>query len=95
VPIIEIHVNPGDAVKTDDPLITLESDKATMDVPAPRDGTVDQLLVKVGDKVSEGTAIARLKGDGAAAGDDAPGAGGGATSSGSAGPGETGRTCHL
>ena len=72
VPIIEIHVNPGDAVKTDDPLITLESDKATMDVPAPRDGTVDQLLVKVGDKVSEGTAILRLKGDGAAAGDDAP-----------------------
>ena len=68
VPIIEIHVNPGDAVKTDDPLITLESDKATMDVPAPRDGTVDQLLVKVGDKVSEGTAIVRLKGDGAAAG---------------------------
>ena len=64
VPIIEIHVNPGDAVKTDDPLITLESDKATMDVPAPRDGTVDQLLVKVGDKVSEGTAILRLKGDG-------------------------------
>ena len=70
VPIIEIHVNPGDAVKTDDPLITLESDKATMDVPAPRDGTVDQLLVKVGDKVSEGTAILRLKGDGAAAGDE-------------------------
>jgi pyruvate dehydrogenase E2 component (dihydrolipoamide acetyltransferase) len=72
VPIIEIHVNPGDAVKTDDPLITLESDKATMDVPAPRDGTVDQLLVKVGDKVSEGSPIVRLKGDGAAAGAEAP-----------------------
>ena len=72
VPIIEIHVHPGDAVKADDPLITLESDKATMDVPAPQDGTVDQLLVKIGDKVSEGTAILRLKGDGAAAGAEAP-----------------------
>ena len=69
VPIIEIHVKPGDAVKTDDPLITLECDKATMDVPAPRDGTVEELLVKVGDKVSEGTAILRLKGDGTAAGE--------------------------
>ena len=61
VPIIEVHVSPGAAVKTDDPLITLESDKATMDVPAPRDGTVDRLLVKVGDKVSEGSPILRLK----------------------------------
>lgn len=61
VPIIEVHVSPGEAVKTDDPLITLESDKATMDVPAPRDGTVDRLLVKVGDKVSEGSPILRLK----------------------------------
>ena len=40
VPIIEIHVKPGDAVNAEDPLLTLESDKATMDVPAPQAGTV-------------------------------------------------------
>jgi pyruvate dehydrogenase E2 component (dihydrolipoamide acetyltransferase) len=61
VPIIEVHVNPGDTVRTDDPLVTLESDKATMDVPAPSEGTVDQVLVKVGDKVSEGSRILVLK----------------------------------
>ena len=62
VPIIEIHVKPGDTIKTDDPLVTLESDKATMDVPADRDGTVEAVLVKVGDKVSEGVAVVTLKG---------------------------------
>ncbi len=62
VPIIEIHVKPGDAVNAEDPLLTLESDKATMDVPAPSGGTVEAVLVKVGDKVSEGTAVVRLKG---------------------------------
>jgi pyruvate dehydrogenase E2 component (dihydrolipoamide acetyltransferase) len=62
VPIIDIHVKEGDAVNAEDPLVTLESDKATMDVPAPDAGTVEALLVKVGDKVSEGTAILRLKG---------------------------------
>ena len=46
VPVIEVHVKPGDRVKVDDPLITLESDKATMDVPAPANGVVDTLLVK-------------------------------------------------
>jgi pyruvate dehydrogenase E2 component (dihydrolipoamide acetyltransferase) len=61
VPIIEIHVQPGDSIKADDPLITLESDKATMDVPADQDGTVDSVLVKIGDKVSQGTAIVMLK----------------------------------
>jgi pyruvate dehydrogenase E2 component (dihydrolipoamide acetyltransferase) len=61
VPIIEIHVRPGDAIKADDPLVTLESDKATMDVPADQDGTVDSILVKLGDKVSEGSPIIRLK----------------------------------
>ena len=55
VPVIEIHVKPGDAIKADDPLVTLESDKATMDVPADRDGTVEAVLVKIGDRVSEGT----------------------------------------
>ncbi len=57
VPIIEVHVKPGDTVKRDDPLITLESDKATMEVPAPEAGKVAEILVKVGDKVSEGSAI--------------------------------------
>jgi pyruvate dehydrogenase E2 component (dihydrolipoamide acetyltransferase) len=67
VPIIEIHVKPGDAIKADDPLVSLESDKATMDVPATGDGTVEEILVKVGDKVSEGSPILRLKADGAGA----------------------------
>jgi pyruvate dehydrogenase E2 component (dihydrolipoyllysine-residue acetyltransferase) len=61
VPIIEILVKPGDVVKTDDPLITLESDKATMEVPAPSEGKVVQLLVKIGDKVSEGSPIVKLE----------------------------------
>jgi pyruvate dehydrogenase E2 component (dihydrolipoamide acetyltransferase) len=62
VPIIEIHVKAGDTVNAEDPLLTLESDKATMDVPAPQAGTVAEVLVKSGDKVSEGTPILRLKG---------------------------------
>ena len=49
VPVIEIHVAPGDTVSVDDPLITLESDKATLDVPAPVAGTVGELRVAVGD----------------------------------------------
>src|SRR5262245_27918742 len=61
VPIIEIAVKAGDVVKTDDPLVTLESDKATMDVPAPSEGKVVQVLVKIGDKVSEGSPIVRLE----------------------------------
>ncbi len=60
VPIIEVHVQEGQAINADDPVITLESDKATMDVPSPEAGTVEKLLVKVGDKVSEGTPILRL-----------------------------------
>jgi pyruvate dehydrogenase E2 component (dihydrolipoamide acetyltransferase) len=64
VPIIEVHVGPGDAVMADDPLITLESDKATMDVPATEAGTVKELLVKVGDRVSEGSPILRLADEG-------------------------------
>jgi pyruvate dehydrogenase E2 component (dihydrolipoamide acetyltransferase) len=60
VPVIEILVKPGDAVAQEDPLVTLESDKATMDVPAPFAGVVAELRVKVGDKVSQGTAILTL-----------------------------------
>jgi len=60
VPIIELLVAPGDAVSPEDPLVTLESDKATMDVPAPFAGTVKELRVKVGDRVSEGTVLLLL-----------------------------------
>ena len=62
VPVIEVLVKPGDTVKKDDSLITLESDKATMEVPAPSSGTVKDIRVKVGDKVSEGVAILTLDG---------------------------------
>ncbi len=57
VPVIEVHVNPGDVIAVDDPLVTLESDKATLDVPAPVAGTVSQLRVGVGDTVSESTVL--------------------------------------
>jgi len=67
VPVIEIMVKPGDAVKAEDALVTLESDKATMDVPAPLSGKVQEMKVKVGDKVSEGTLIMTLVTDAAAA----------------------------
>src|SRR5207302_8060612 len=60
VPIIEILVSPGDSVAVDDPLLTLESDKATMDVPAPFAGVVKELHVAVGDQVSEGTLLLTL-----------------------------------
>src|SRR5436309_12631887 len=61
VPVIEVLVKPGDVVKPEDALVTLESDKATMDVPAPTAGTVKELKVKVGDKVSEGSVILLLE----------------------------------
>jgi pyruvate dehydrogenase E2 component (dihydrolipoamide acetyltransferase) len=63
VAIIDIHVKIGDAVNAEDPLITLESDKAAMDVPAPSAGTIRQVLVKVGDRVSKGTPIVLLAGN--------------------------------
>lgn len=58
VDVIEILVVPGDEIKADDPLITLESDKATMDVPAQFGGIVREVTVKVGDKVTQGAVIA-------------------------------------
>jgi pyruvate dehydrogenase E2 component (dihydrolipoamide acetyltransferase) len=67
VPVIEIFVKPGDTVKAEDPLVSLESDKATMDVPAPRAGTVKSVAVKVGDKVSEGSTILVFEGERGAA----------------------------
>lgn len=67
VPVIEIFVKPGDVVKVDDALVTLESDKATMDVPSSAAGTVKEVLVKLGDKVGEGAVIVRLESSGSAA----------------------------
>ncbi len=66
IPIIEIMVKAGDKVKAEDPLVTLESDKATMEVPAPASGVVKEVLVKLGDRVSEGSALLLLEGDAAA-----------------------------
>jgi pyruvate dehydrogenase E2 component (dihydrolipoamide acetyltransferase) len=65
VPVIEVLVAPGDTVAPEDPLVTLESDKATMDVPAPFGGVVQELKVSVGDKVAQGTLLLSLAvGDG-------------------------------
>jgi dihydrolipoamide dehydrogenase len=77
VPIIEIFVQPGDEISPEDPLVSLESDKATMDVPAPQGGVVREVLVSEGDTVSEGTPIVMLEPVGAA-GDPSAGGGPGA-----------------
>src|SRR6202048_1189719 len=95
VPIIDVLVHPGDRVKAEDPLITLESDKASMDVPSPAEGVVKEIKAKVGDKVSEGALILvaeaeaapagvapreKVRGGGHATGEGAPGADYGAAS---------------
>jgi dihydrolipoamide dehydrogenase len=72
VPVIEILVKPGDRVEQEDSLVTLESDKATMDVPSPQAGTVKELKVKVDDKVSQGSLILTLEAAGEAAAKPAP-----------------------
>ena len=81
IPVIEIHVKPGDHVDADAPLVTLESDKATMEVPAPSAGTIEALKVKIGDRVSEGSVIVTmasspspLVGEGRGGGDGRPSA---------------------
>ena len=61
VDVIDVLVKPGDVVNAEDPLITLESDKATMDIPAPRGGRIGQISVKVGDKIAEGGRILLLE----------------------------------
>jgi dihydrolipoamide dehydrogenase len=61
VPVIEVFVKAGDVVKPEDSLVTLESDKATMDVPSPSGGTVKEVKVKVGDKLSEGSVVLTLE----------------------------------
>ncbi len=68
VPVIEILVSSGDTVETDDPLLTLESDKATMDVPAPFAGTIKDIQVSVGDRVSQGRVLLTMEQAGSAAG---------------------------
>ena len=67
VPVIDVCVKVGDVVKAEDALVTLESDKATMDVPCPVDGVVKEIKVKLGDKISEGTVVVILEAAGAAA----------------------------
>ncbi|MBI3148363.1 MAG: dihydrolipoyllysine-residue acetyltransferase [Betaproteobacteria bacterium] len=67
VPVIEVHVKVGDSVKVDDALVTLESDKATMDVPSAAAGVVKDLRVKLGDRVSEGVVVVVLEATSAAA----------------------------
>ena len=67
VPVIEVLVKAGDTVEAEQPLVTLESDKATMDVPSPAAGKIIQLIAKVGDKVSMGALIAKLDAGGPAA----------------------------
>jgi len=66
VPVIELHVKPGDKVKPEDPLVTLESDKATMEVPAPAAGVIKEVRIKIGDTVSQGSVIALLESERAA-----------------------------
>jgi dihydrolipoamide dehydrogenase len=61
VEIIELHVAVGDTVSKEDPILTLESDKATMDIPSPYDGTISELSVAIGDKISEGGKLGSVK----------------------------------
>jgi pyruvate/2-oxoglutarate dehydrogenase complex dihydrolipoamide acyltransferase (E2) component len=61
IPVIDVCVKPGDTIAVDAALVTLESDKATMDVPSSTAGTVREIKVKLGDKVSEGTVVAIIE----------------------------------
>jgi len=72
IPVIEVLVKAGDTVKAEDPLVTLESDKSTMDVPSPAAGTVREIRLKVGDKVSAGSVVLMLESGGAGAAAPAP-----------------------
>jgi pyruvate dehydrogenase E2 component (dihydrolipoamide acetyltransferase) len=67
IPVIEVFVKAGDTVKVEDALLTLESDKATMDVPSPAAGVVKEIIIKPGDKVSKGSLVLRLEANDAAA----------------------------
>src|SRR5687768_9973990 len=67
VEIIELLVKPGDTVKAEQSLITVESDRASMEIPSTHAGVVKELKVKIGDKVSEGSLLLMVEGEGAAA----------------------------
>lgn len=71
VEVIEVSVNIGDEISVEDTLLVLESDKASMDVPSPKAGVIKKVLVKVGDKISQGTAIVEMESSGSAAPDKA------------------------
>ena len=64
VEIIEVLIKEGDQIKKNDPVLTLESDKSSVEVPSPFDGKISSVKVKVGDKVSKGSLIATLSGEG-------------------------------
>jgi pyruvate dehydrogenase E2 component (dihydrolipoamide acetyltransferase) len=72
VPVIEVHASVGDVIAVDDPLLTLESDKATMDVPSSHAGLVTEVLVSVGDTVSQGTPVVVLDAGEGEPAEDAP-----------------------
>src|ERR1700722_8040955 len=72
VPIIEIHIKPGQTVAKEDVIMTLESDKATLDVPSPEAGVIGEIKVKVGDKISQGALLATIEGEAPAAAEAAP-----------------------
>ena len=61
VEIIEVLVKPGDAIKKNDPIVTLESDKSSVEVPSPLEGKISSIKVKIGDKVSQGSVIALIE----------------------------------
>ncbi|MFY9976567.1 MAG: biotin/lipoyl-containing protein, partial [Chromatiaceae bacterium] len=64
IPVIEVLVGPGDRIEPEQSLLTLESDKATMEIPAPKGGVISEVLVQVGDKVSQGSPLFRLQTEG-------------------------------
>ena len=88
VPVIEVLVSPGDRVDIETPLVTLESDKATMDVPSPHAGTVESVLVAVGDTVSEGAPLVTVASEEATSHRDAADPDAGAATPGGDEPGE-------
>jgi pyruvate dehydrogenase E2 component (dihydrolipoamide acetyltransferase) len=89
VPVIEVMVKPGDTIAAEDPIVTLESDKATLDIPSPAAGVVQAVAVKVGDRVSEGSLILTLTAAGA------PAQAAATTATGSLAPAPAARTAAL
>ena len=67
VEVIEVLVKPGDQINKNDPIVTIESDKSSVEIPSPASGKIKDLKVKIGDKVSEGSLLAIIEGEQAAA----------------------------